>query len=332
LIVEARQQTAQVVNAALTLTYWQIGTRIRTDILQNQRAEYGQEVLQTLSAKLVTEFGRSFAEKNLRRMLQFAEIYPDREIVVSLIRQLSWTHFIALIPLKDDLARDFYAEMCRLERWSVRTLRDKIGGMLFERTAISKKPEKLVAQELAELRENDSLTPDLVFRDPYFLDFLGLKDTYSESDLEAAILRELESFILELGVGFAFVARQFRIIVDGEDFYLDLLFYHRRLRRLVAVELKLDKFRPADKGQMELYLRWLERHAMEPGEEPPLGLILCAGKSEEQIELLQLADSGIRVAAYLTELPPRDLLQRKLHEAVTNARARLANSSRKEGN
>lgn len=332
LIVEARQQTAQVVNAALTLTYWQIGTRIRTDILQNQRAEYGQEILQTLSAKLVPEFGRSFAEKNLRRMVQFAEFYPNQGIVVTLSRQLSWSHFVAILPVKHDLARDFYAEMCRLERWSVRTLRDKIGGMLFERTAISKKPEKLVAQELAELRENDLLTPDLVFRDPYFLEFLGLKDTYSESDLEAAILRELESFILELGMGFAFVARQFRIIVDGEDFYLDLLFYHRRLRRLVAVELKLDKFRPADKGQMELYLRWLEKHAMEPGEEPPLGLILCAGKSEEQIELLQLADSGIRVAAYLTELPPRDLLQRKLHDAVRNARARLANSSRKEGN
>ncbi len=331
LIVEARQQTAQVVNATLTLTYWKIGDRIRREILEQQRAAYGRQIVSNLSRQLVPEFGRSFAEKNLRRMLQFAEISPDREIVATLSRQLGWSHFKEILPLKHDLARDFYAEMCRLERWSVRTLRDKIGGMLFERTAISKKPEELVAQELAELRESDSLTPDLVFRDPYLLDFLGLKDTYSESDLEAAILRELESFILELGVGFAFVARQFRIIVDGEDFYLDLLFYHRRLRRLVAVELKLDKFRPADKGQMELYLRWLEKHAMEPGEEPPLGLILCAGKSEEQIELLQLADSGIRVAAYLTELPPRDLLQRKLHEAVKNARARLANSSRKEG-
>ncbi len=331
LIVEARQQAAQFVNATLTLTFWQIGDRIRREILQQQRAAYGRQIVSTLSRQLVPEFGRSFAEKNLRRMVQFAEFYPNQGIVVTLSRQLSWSHFVAILPVKDALARDFYAEMCRLERWSVRTLRDKIGGMLFERPAISKKPEKLVAGELAELRENDLLTPDLVFRDPYFLEFLNLKDTYSESDLEAAILRELESFILELGVGFAFVARQFRIIVDGEDFYLDLLFYHRRLRRLVAVELKLAKFRPADKGQMELYLRWLEKHAMEPGEEPPLGLILCAGKSEEQIELLQLADSGIRVAAYLTELPPRDLLQRKLHEAVKNARARLANSSRKEG-
>ncbi len=326
LIVEARTQTAQVVNAALTLTYWQIGYRIRTEVLGNERAGYGEEILQTLSAKLVPEFGRGFKEKGLRRMLQFAEIFPDQQIVVSLIRQLSWTHFIALIPIKDDLAREFYAEMCRVERWSVRTLRAKIDGMLYERTAISRQPKKLIEQELQALRSEDQLTPELVFRDPYFLEFLGLKDTYSEQDLEAAILRELESFILELGEGFSFVARQYRIIIDGEDFYLDLLFYHRRLKRLVAIDLKLRKFRAADKGQMELYLRWLEKNAMEPDEEPPLGLILCAGKSDEQIELLQLGKSGIRVAEYLTELPPREVLQQKLHAAVLAARAKLSNA------
>jgi predicted nuclease of restriction endonuclease-like (RecB) superfamily len=195
--------------------------------------------------------------------------------------------------------------------------------MLFERTALSRKPEKVIEQQLAKLRDESALTPDIVFRDPYFLDFLELQDSYSETDLEAAILRELERFILELGAGFTFVARQKRIIVDGEDFYLDLLFYHRRLRRLVAVDLKLEKFRPADKGQMELYLRWLEKHEMEPGEESPLGLILCADKGDEQIELLQLDKSGIRVAAYWTELPERAVLQRKLHEAVERARARL---------
>jgi predicted nuclease of restriction endonuclease-like (RecB) superfamily len=231
---------------------------------------------------------------------------------------------LALLPLKDPLARDFYAEMCRVERWTVRTLRDKIRGMLFERTALSKKPAAQAKQELAKLRDEDRLTPDLVFRDPYVLDFLRLKDTYSEADLETAILRELESFLLELGVGFAFVARQVRIIIDGEDHHLDLLFYHRRLRRLVAVDLKLGKFEAAYKGQMELYLRWLEKHETQPGEDSPLGLILCAGKSDEQIELLQLDASGIHVAAYLTDLPPRDVLKRKLHEAVKLARARLA--------
>ncbi|HUG90583.1 MAG TPA: PDDEXK nuclease domain-containing protein, partial [Planctomycetaceae bacterium] len=300
-----------------------IGTRIREDILKQKRADYGEEIVSTVSAQLTAEFGRGFSRRNLFNMLRFAESFPGREIVQTLSAQLSWSHFVAILPLDDSLQRDFYAEMCRVERWSVRTLRQKIDGMLFERTALSKKPEKLVRQELARLRDEDRLTPDVVFRDPYFLDFLGLADTYAEKDLEAAILRELEAFILELGAGFAFVARQKRITVDGEDYYLDLLFYHRRLRRLVALDLKLGRFQAADKGQMELYLRWLERHEQQPGEESPVGLILCAGKSDEQIELLRLDDSGIRVAAYMTELPPREVLQKKLHDAVRAARARL---------
>jgi predicted nuclease of restriction endonuclease-like (RecB) superfamily len=236
---------------------------------------------------------------------------------------LSWSHFVEIIPLKDDLQRNFYAEMCRIERWSVRTLRKKIDDMLYERTAISNKPEELVKKELAALREEDRLTPDLVFRDPYFLDFLGLKDTFSEKDLETAILREMEGFILELGAGFSFVARQKRITVDNEDYYLDLLFFHRKLKRLIAIELKLGKFKAAYKGQMELYLRWLEKYEKEPGEETPLGLILCAGKASEQIELLQLHNSGIKVAEYMTELPERKLLEQKLHKAVEMARKRL---------
>jgi predicted nuclease of restriction endonuclease-like (RecB) superfamily len=323
LILTTRQTVARGVNAALTLLYWQIGTRVRRDILQEKRAEYGEEVVPTLSAQLVAEFGSSFNEKNLRRMVQFAEVFPDEQIVVSLIRELSWTHFIALIPLKDALKRDFYAEMGRVERWSVRTLREKIDSMLYERTALSQKPVKLIEQELAALREGDKLTPDLVFKDPYFLDFLGLRDTYSERDLETAILREIERFLLELGAGFAFVERQKRIVIDGEDFYLDLLFFHRRLKRLVLVELKLGTFKPADFGQTTLYLRWLDRHERQPGEEPPIGLILCAGKSAERIELLELEKSSIRVAEYLTELPPKEVLQRRLHEAVAQARARL---------
>jgi len=236
---------------------------------------------------------------------------------------LGWSHFVEIIPLDDGLKREFYAEMCRVERWSVCTLRAKIQGMLYERTALSRKPDVLVRQELAALREEDRLTPDLVFRDPYLLNFLGLTDAYSEKDLEAAILRDIQQFILELGAGFAFIDRQRRLVIDNEDFYIDLLFYHRRLRRLIAIDLKIGKFTAADKGQMELYLRWLEKHEMQPGEEPPLGLILCADKSEEQVELLQLDRSGIRVASYLTDLPPRPLLQRKLHEAVVTAKARL---------
>jgi predicted nuclease of restriction endonuclease-like (RecB) superfamily len=252
LIRQAREGVAQAVNSALVLLYWQVGHRIRTEVLKQRRAAYGEEILPTLSAKLVAEFGEGFSARNLARMISFAEAFPGREIVVTLSRELSWSHFVAILPLKDALQRDFYAEMCRVERWSVRTLRQKIGGMLFERTALSRKPAELARKELAALREEDRLTPDLVFRDPYLLHFLGLPDAFSETDLELAILRELETFLLELGAGFAFVARQKRMVIGGKDYHLDLLFYHRVLRRLVAVELKLEPFEAAHKGQMEL--------------------------------------------------------------------------------
>jgi predicted nuclease of restriction endonuclease-like (RecB) superfamily len=324
LVLAAREQVARAVDSGLVTLYWHIGRRIRQDILKEKRAEYGAEIVATLSRQLEKEFGRGFAEKNLRRMVQFAEAFPDEQIVATLRRQLGWSHFKEIIPQQDELKRDFYSEMCRIERWSVRTLRKKIGGMLYERTALSKKPDQLIRQELAALREEDKLTPDLVFRDPYVLDFLGLRDTYAEKDLEAAILREIEAFILELGTGFAFLERQKRITVDSEDHYLDLLFYHRGLRRLVAIDLKLEEFRPADKGQMELYLRWLDRHERQPGEEAPIGLILCAGQRRETVELLDLEKSGIRVSSYWTDVLPREQLQRKLHEAVRSARARLA--------
>ncbi len=324
LIVTARERTAQAVNVGLVALYWSIGDRIRREILGEKRAGYGEQIVSAVGRELSAEFGDGFSEKSLRHMIRFAEVFQDREIVSALRRQLSWTHFKTIIYLDDPLKRDFYADICRLENWSTRTLRKKIGSMLYERTALSRKPRQLIRRELNTLRREDKLTPDLVFRDPYMLDFLGLRDTFSEKDLEAAILRELEAFILELGVGFAFVARQKRIQVDDEDYYLDLLFFHRNLRRLVAVELKLGKFKAVDKGQMELYLRWLDKHERQPGEEAPVGLILCAGKSQEQIELLELARSGIRVAEYLTELPPRELLAKKLHEAIEVARERLA--------
>ena len=315
--------STHAVNSTLVLMYWQIGERIREDVLRNERAEYGQAIVQTLSAQLTEEFGSGFGRANLFAMVQFAEVYSSLEIVQTLSGQLSWSHFTEIIRLEDSLKRDFYAELCRLERWSVRTLRQKIDGLLFERTAVSKKPEKLIQQDLAALRDEDRLTPDLVFRDPYFLDFLGLAGAYQEKDIEQAILRELEAFILEMGTDFAFVARQKRITVDSEDYYLDLLFYHRRLHRLVAIDLKLGKFQAADKGQMELYLRWLETHEQCEGEDPPLGLILCADKSEEHVRLLRLDESGIRVAQYMTELPPRELLERKLHDAIQLARQHI---------
>lgn len=323
LIAEARQDVARQVNSALVLLYWRVGQRIRQDILKEKRAEYGERIVSALGTQLTAEFGPGFGPRNLFRMIRFAEVFPDIEIVSALRTQLGWTHFRQIIYLDDPLKRDFYAEMCRIERWSTRTLEKKIGSMLFERTALSNKPKELIRHELNALRAEDKLTPDLVFRDPYFLDFLGLKDRYIEKDIEDAIMREMENFILELGVGFTFVARQKRIQVDSDDFYLDLLFYHRGLRRLVAIDLKLRDFQPGDKGQMEFYLRWLAKYEQKPGEQTPIGLILCAGKKREQIELLELEKSGIRVASYWTKVLPRKLLQRKLHEAILHARQRL---------
>ncbi|HIJ88474.1 MAG TPA: DUF1016 domain-containing protein [Desulfuromonadales bacterium] len=323
LIISARQQVAQTVNAGLTLLYWQVGNRIRRETLKEKRAEYGAEIVQSLSAQLELEFGRGFGRRNIFRMIRFAEVFPDSAIVTTLLTQLSWSHFLHIIRLDDPLKRDFYAELCRLENWDTRTLNRKIQSMLYERSALSRKPDELIEVELKELREEDKLTPALVFRDPYFLDFLGLKDSYAEKDLEAAILREMESFILELGVGFAFMERQKRITIDGIDHYLDLLFYHRNLGRLVAIELKIGEFRAAHKGQMELYLAWLNRYERKTGEESPLGLILCAGKKHETVELLDLERSGIQVSSYWTDALPKAEMERKLHEAVILARARL---------
>lgn len=323
LILEGRRNTAQAVNAGLTLTYWHVGDRIRREILNEKRAEYGEEIVSAPGRQLEQEFGRGYSVKSLRHMLRFAETFPQGEIVSTLSRQLGWSHFKEIIYQKDSLQRDFYAEMCRIERWSVRALRERIQSMLYERTALSKKPEKLIAQELKALREDDKLTPDLVFRDPYILEFLGLKDSYSEKDFEAALLREIESFLLELGTGFAFVERQKRFTLDGDDHYMDLLFYHRRLRRLVVVELKIGDFKAADAGQVELYLRWLDKNERQPGEDRPVALVLCAGKKKETVECLDLDKSGIHVSEYLTELPPRELLERRLHDAVLRARGRL---------
>ncbi|HJU99535.1 MAG TPA: PDDEXK nuclease domain-containing protein [Burkholderiaceae bacterium] len=323
LIERSRTELARVVNSALTLLYWRIGQRIRLEILRGERAEYGEQIISTLARQLEREFGRGFSSKNLRHMVRFTEAYSDLAIVSALSRQLAWSHFLELIYLKDPLQRDFYAQMCERERWSVRQLRERKDTMLFERTAISTQPDSLLAQELAHLRNAGELAPDLVFKDPYLLDFLGLQACYQEKDLEDAILREMERFLLELGAGFTFVARQKRIQLDNDDFYIDLLFYNRRLKRLVAVDLKLGDFKASDKGQMELYLRWLAKYEQEPGEASPLGIILCSGKKQEQIELLELGASGIHVAEYLTQLPPKDLLQKKLRDAIAQSRARL---------
>lgn len=320
LIEQSRQQVAVAVNSAISMLYWQIGKRINEEVLQNQRAEYGKEIIATLSKHLTDEYGNGWSKRQLHHCLRFADTFPDVAIVHTLCTQLSWSHIRLIIAIESKLQRQFYIEMCKLEKWSVRTFQERINSLLYERTAISKKPELTIQNHLEVLKNSQQISPDLIFRDPYFLDFLGLKDTYSEKDLEESILVELQKFIIELGSDFAFMARQKRISIDNEDYYLDLLFYHRRLKCLIAIELKLGKFEAAHKGQMELYLRWLEKFEMVEGENSPIGLILCATKNQEHVELLQLENSNIKVAEYLTKLPDLKLIEQKLHQAIEIAR------------
>lgn len=324
LIEAARQRAAVAVNQELSGLYWLVGRRIHTDVLQGQRAEYGKQVLKTLALQLSQVYGKGWSEQQLRHCLRAAETFPDEAIFSALRRELTWTHIKTLMYMDDPLKREFYIQMTRLEGWSGRLMQERIQSMLFERTAISRKPEDTIQRDITALREQGTLSPDLAFRDPYVLDFLGLADSYAEKDLESAIVAELQRFIIELGSDFAFMARQKRITIDTRDYYIDLLFYHRRLRCLVAIELKIGEFQAAYKGQMELYLRYLEKYEQVPGENTPIGLILCTGKNEEHVELLQLDQSNIRVADYLTLLPAKEVLQDKLHRSIELARQRLA--------
>lgn len=320
LIAASRQRLAGAVNAELTRLYWTVGQRLDTELLGGERASYGAQLLEQLGQQLSQEFGRGFEARNLRRMLRFAQAFPAAGIVSTLSTQLSWSHLVAIVPLKTPEARQFYATHAAQDGWSVRELARQIERKTFERQAIA----SAQAGTAVVATPAPGTVPAQVFKDPYFLDFLGLRQGHDEADLEAAILRQLEAFILELGRGFAFVERQKRMVIDGEDFYLDLLFFHRRLRRLVAIELKLGRFKAAHKGQMELYLKWLDKFERQPGEESPIGLILCAESSREQVELLQMHKDGITVAEYWTELPPKAELEQQLHRALVEARERLA--------
>jgi predicted nuclease of restriction endonuclease-like (RecB) superfamily len=332
LIVSAKQHTFQAVNAQMTLLYWQVGHTIASQVLGHERASYGQQVVDALAIELSQEFGKGWSKRNLFQMIKFSEVFSDFQIVQTLSAQLSWSHFNALVKIDDALKREFYLAMTLQERWSTRTLTERVDKQLFERTAISKEPSETIVQELSVLREQGLVNEALVLKDPYVFDFLGLKDSYLEADLEDAILSELQQFLLELGGGFSFMARQYRIQLDGDDFYIDLLFYNRKLKRLVAIDLKVGDFKAQYKGQMELYLRWLAKHEQEVGENPPLGIILCSGKKQEQIELLELDGAGIHVAEYLTALPPKAVLAERLHLAIRNAKQRFTLSQLKDEN
>ena len=313
LIEEARRTLARQARSTTVYLFWRIGQQVNGEILNHQRAEYGQKIVSSLATQLVASYGRSFEARNLRRMMQFAEQFPDFGIVSAVTTQLSWTHIVEVLPLKTPEARLFYLKEAATRQLGTRELRQLIARKGFERQEIAN----------SQLTEGSAIPLD-TFKDPYLLDVLGLHDGFLEADLEAAVLRELESFILELGGGFTFVERQKRMIIDGEDFHLDLLFFHRRLRRLVAVELKIGKFEAAHKGQMELYLGWLNRYERQEGENAPIGLILCSGKNRERIELLQLDQDNIMVAEYWTAFPERPVLERKIHALLASAREQVA--------
>lgn len=333
LIQATKNRVAQKVNAELVLLYWEIGDRINIEMLNDKRGEYGEQVVKQLAMQLYKLYGRGFNDRSLFRMVRFAKQFPEKTIVATLSPLLSWSHFVELIACDDPLKCQFYTEMCRLEHWSVRELRAKVDGKLYERTSISKKPEKLIEKELKNLQSKNKFSQNLVFRDPYILDFLDLPTSYSEKKLENAILEELCQFLQEIGSDFCFIDRQKRITIDNEDYYIDLLMYHRGLCRLIAIELKLGRFTASHKGQMELYLKWLDKYEKRPGEKKPLGLILCANKNEEHVELLELNKSGIHVAQYLTELPKQEILEEKLRYALAFAKekqVRLAENKSKK--
>ena len=321
IIDQARRHVATYVNVEACLMNWHVGKRIKEDVLYNQRAEYGKQILKNLSVKLTERYGTGWGTEKLKHCVRSAYLFSEDDIMYAARTQLTWTHLRSLMSLKDSLERQFYMEMCRIEHWDTRTLDEKIDSQLYQRPAISQRPEEVIRRELKELREEDTLNPDIVFRSTYFLDMLGLPDVFSEKDLENSILNQLLEFIKELGSDFTFVDRQKRITVDSEDYFIDLLFFHRGLRRLVAIDLKLGKFKPAYEGQMRLYLRYLNKNDRKPWEEEPIGLILCSEGNTEHIQYFMLDDdSDIRVAQYYTELPSKELLADRLQRAIAIAR------------
>ena len=321
IIDDTRNRVAVYVNSEVCHTNWRIGKRIKEDVLFNKRAEYGKQVVKNLSVRLTERYGKGWSLQTLQHCIRAAYTFTEEEIVYAVRMQFSWTQLRSVMFIPDPLARQFYMQMCQYEHWSTRKLEEKIDSQLYERTAISRRPEEVIRQTLDEHAEKQMLVPDLVFRSGYFLDALGLPDYFSEKDLENAILSQMQAFLNEMGTDFAFLARQKRITIDATDYYIDLLFYHRGLHRLVAIDLKLGKFKPEYEGQMRLYLRYLNQNERHAGEDSPIGLILCSEGNTEHIEYLMLdEDSPIKVAQYYTQLPDKKLLSEKLQRAIAIAR------------
>lgn len=322
LIETTQNETLRKVNQTGVLLYWHIGQRINSEILKLDRAQYGESIIDQLAKDLQVKFGPGFGRRIIYRCIQFAKLFSDEKIVSALSAHLKWSHFVGLLNIDDSLKREFYAEMCRIERWSVRALKNNISSMLYERTALAKNPENIIRKEIDKLRDTGLLKPDFIMQDPVILQFLSNKNIENETDFENAIIQDIEQFLLSMGAGFTFQERQKVIEIDGDYFKIDLLMYNRRLKCMVVIEIKMGEFKSQDKGQIELYLRWLKKHEMQPGENPPLGIILCSEKSRERVELLELDNSGIHVTQFLTELPPKKAFEERLHQAIKKAQER----------
>ena len=317
LIENTSKNAAIYLNVEISRTYWAIGNYIISEIKYEPYSKHGQEILATLSQELTQKYGKGYSYSALTRMIKVAQAY-DKKMFATLSQTLTWSHFIEFVGIENPVKRLFYQQMCALENWSIRTLRQKEDAMLFERTVIAAQPDETIKKTLQNVN-NANLSPDLVFKNTYILDFLGLNGFFSEKDLENAILYQLENFILELGQGFAFMERQKRLSIDSVDYYLDLLFYHRKLNRLVAIDLKLGKFKPEYKGQMELYLKYLQKYEKQPHENSPIGLLLCSEGNSDHIELLLLGEENIKVAQYLTVLPDKQWFIDKLNKSIAIA-------------
>ncbi len=330
LINQSKSNISRFINSQMTILYWHIGKRIKEEIIQDNKAEYGTQTIKNLAKVLASEYGKGFSQANLFYMIQFYSFIPSLEILQTVSGKLSWSHIVELLAIKTKEEQDFYAYMAIESKWSVRELRHNIHIMSYERTLASQKSKTaLKIPSISKEQADELMQPDILLKDPYILEFLQLPNNFYENELENAILKEIGKFLLELGTGFSFLARQKRITVDGDHFYIDLLFYNRKLKRMIVLELKKGKFKPEYKGQMEFYLNYLKEHETLPGEEAPIGIILCTEKSHSQVQLMDLLNSGIHVAEYWTELPPREVFERKVQEIVLQAKENIARLSNK---
>ena len=329
IIDNARRLVSVYVNAHASMTFWNVGKYIIDDMEYRTYSAYGKKILATLSQRLTARYGRGYTYSALTRMMKVARLYSDNEMFAMLSQTLSWSHFLELITIEDETKRLFYQQMSIGDHWSVQQLRDKQDEMAYERSLIVAKPDDEKVKKLENITVQQT-EPDVVLKSSYVLNFLGLNDYYTEKELENAIASQLENFILELGQGFAFLERQKRFTIDGTDYYLDLLFYHRKLKCLVAIDLKLGKFKPQYKGQMELYLKYMQKYEMQPDENPPIGLLLCSEGNTEHVELMMLDEDRIKVAQYLTCLPDKQWFVDKLNRSILIAKEYSNNEHQKD--